>query len=116
MSLVVLIDPSKQILHLEFEIISFWGELDYRVSGKLLSRTSVKLGPNHKSCFTPCAALLVAETQRHCGPLALLATSPAKQIFLQDVTWPLVWPHVPVLCHCGRLALREAQTLNDTQY
>lgn len=63
------------------------------------------------SCFTQCAALLVAETPGHCGPLALLAMSPAKQTFLQDVTWPLVWPHVPVLCDCGRLALREAQTL-----
>lgn len=110
-SLIVLIYPSKQIPYLEFEIISFWGEMDYRVSGKLISCTSVKLGPNHKSCFTPCVALLVAETSGRCGPLALLPMSPAKQTFLQDVTWPLEWPHVPVLCDRGRLALHEAQTL-----
>lgn len=111
MSLIVLIDSRKQILYLVFEIINFWGELDYRVSGKLISRPSVKPGPNHKSCFTPCAALFVAETSGHCGPLALLAMSPAKQTFLQDVTRPPVWPRVPVLCDRGRLALHEAQRL-----
>lgn len=108
----MLIDLSQQILYVEFEVIS-WGEeeLDYRVSGKLISCTSVKLGSDHKSCFTPCASLLVAETPGHCGPLALLAMSPAKQPFLQVVTWPLMWPHVPFLCDCGCLALHEAQML-----
>jgi len=78
-SLVVLIDPSKQILYLEFEIIRFWRELDYRASGKLISHTSAKLGPNRQSCFTPRTALLVAEALGHCGPLALLATSSADR-------------------------------------
>lgn len=92
-NLVVLINPGKQILYLECEIIHFFEEawvLGYDIPHQCPA------GASPWVLFHPCAAWSVSEALKHCGPLALLMF-PAKQTFLQDGTQPLLWPHVPVL-------------------